>query len=894
MLSTGTVTRVDVSGSAPADLLATKLAIPQPPPGLVTRSRLVQRLDEGASDRVTLVSAGPGWGKTMLAASWANTLPSSQPLAWLSLDSYDNDPVLFWAYLLSAIRAAGEVVGGSLSNLAINPPIGQEVLRRIIVGLGKIERPLVLVLDDFGEIHNPDILEGVAGLLRHPMPLRLVLLTRTDPRLPLYRLRVEGKLSEIRVADLAFTEDEASALLHRSGVTLTTHLTRRVMERTEGWAVGLRLAALFAAQPGQADRIEEFTGDEGAVAEYLLEEVLAEVSPEQRSFLLRTAVADRLCAELADELCDSNGGQRQLEELAQANAFVVALGPGHRWFRYHPLMAELLRYRLLLDEPALVPELHRRAAHWFAARSEALEAVRHAVRAQDWQLVGELIVTLAAVRAVSGERQAFDALLADIPVHEFQTSPELRLCAALRCFIARDYIGFASQVDQARAMAAERPTTTLGATQVFLRVADLVLARLSGDISGLIEASKELLGWGLVGDGFGHRAAAQYQSVAVSNLGVGLVWSARDKEADPHLHAALSSATESGTDLTLVNSYAYLGLLELTRGQVGAAHTYASHGLELAERSGGIELAQSIMIFAVLAAVELEHHDVAAAQTHLDAALAALHNDPEPTSGVAVQALQARLFLDSGRITAARAAMTRLRAGSLDIQPPELLAAWLATTDAEIDLATGQPESAWDRLSSFLDGQTVATDGLRTCAARASLALRQFAAAAELARSVADTSTNPVVGVSAWLVVAAAADQQRDDHRALAALDRALELAEPDNIRRPFVVLAHPRLGSILRHRLRLGTGGPFATGVAADLDSGGPAAALPPVSEPLTDRERVVLSHLATLQTNGEIAVELCISVNTVKAHARTAYRKLNASNRREAVKRARDLGII
>ena len=878
-----------------AGLLAAKLSTPQLPPDLVVRPRLQDRLTEGAAARATLVSAGPGWGKTMLVAGWAASLPPSLPVAWLTLDSHDNDPVLFWSYFLAAVRGTGEVEGGALGTVSAHPPMGAGVLRQISLGLAELRRPVVLVLDDFGEITNPEVLDGMADLLRHPSPLRVVLVSRTDPPLHLHRLRVDGELAEVRVADLAFSEPEADELLRRSGANLSAQLNRAVLDRTEGWAAGLRLAAMYAAGPGQGERIEEFAGHEGTVAEYLLEEVLADVGPEQRRFLLRTSVADRLCADLADALCEEPGGQRRLEDLARANAFVVELGPGHVWYRYHTLMADLLRYQLLLDEPEVVPELHRRAAEWFAAHGEPLHAVQHAVRGQHWQLVGELIVRGAGMRVVSSERQAFDALLEQIPTDVLSSTAELQVCAALRRFLGRDYDGLRTVVGRARAMLADLAVPDRDRIDSALRVMDSIIARVEGDIPGLVAASEDVLSR-ISAPGTATRAgAAPYEAPMLSSLGAGLLWSAREVEAEPRLRAALGAATEAGASLTLINTHGCLGLLELTRGNLSNAGTVATAALEMSQRHGCTELAQSILIFLVLAELQLERGDLRGAQTLLDTGLAAHRNDPEWAPGVALAALRVRLQVASGEHDEARAAVDRLRSDLRGRTLPALLTYRLAAAEAEVELAAGRPAAALDLLAPLLDGGSVAVEVLRVHAARAHLALQQHAEAEALASSVAETTHATPSAVGAWLVVAQSADQQRDDHRALAALGRALEIAQPDDVRSPFLTPPQPRVESMLRHRQRLSPGSDLATALLRDLD-GAPrgTAVRPALVEPLTDRERVVLSHLATLQTNREIADDLFISVNTVKAHARAVYRKLEVSNRREAVRRARELDII
>lgn len=901
----GWATPDTVAGTAS---LTTKFGAPRLPPGLVDRPRLLAQLDEGAARRVTLVSAGPGWGKTTLVARWAAKRAPSEPVAWLTLDAFDNDPVLFWSYVATAVHRAGEKdEEGALGALRIRPPVGEDVLRRIMVGIAELRRPLTLVLDDFGEIKNSEILEGMADVLRHPSPLRLLLITRADPTLHLQRLRVAGELSEIRMADLAFTEVESGELLAGSGMHVPAAVSRQVLERTDGWAAGLRLAAMFVAANPHDERMEEFTGAETSIAEYLVEEVIAELPAERRRFMLRTCVVDRVCPELADALTDGTGSQRELEAMEQANAFVVALGTDRRWFRYHPLLADLLRHRLRLDDPGLADELHRRAADWFAASGEPVEAVRYAVRARDWQLVGNFMVTGAATRAVLAERQAFAALLAEIPPSEFDSSAELRVTAAVLSMIARDYASFANHVNHARRLLSGYDEDTRRPVEVFLCAADMTLARVRGEAAEVMAAATQLLSWLSEPPPSDPPAVGRYEAPALSNLGVGLVWSARIQEAEDPLRVSLGVASDTGASLTIVNSMGYLALMELERGHLNDAHDLASNALAIARRRGWVELAQTIMVHLVLARIELERNNVEQARQHLDAGLAAQRNDPERLPYPALRAVQARILLAMGRVDRARDTMAALNAEIEDLVPPALLARRLAVVAAELELSGSRPAAALDHLRSVLadDGWETGAgnaglDEVAVSLARAEHALGHASAAEAALAPIRDTNGNPVATAQAWLITALAHDRRGNDHRALAALDRALGSAGPENVRHPFITFDPRRLEAMLRHRLRLTEGSTyafrdFATSLLNELSSAGAVVVPPaPLTEALTDREQLILSHLATMQTNGEIAVELFVSINTVKAHIQHIYRKLAVSSRREAVRRGRELGLI
>jgi LuxR family maltose regulon positive regulatory protein len=382
--------------SCDAPLLATKLLVPPAPEWLLARPRLLDLLSEGVQGPVTLVTAPAGAGKTLLLASWvaAGRLPG--PVVWLSLDADDNDPSRLWTDVLAGLRAGGgSPPDGLLATLAPpGPGTAEAFLALLINGLGELPDPVVVVLDDLHELTDAQVLFGVEFLMRHaPSQLRLVLATRTDPALPVARLRVAGAVTELHAADLAFTQTEAGELLAGHGVTLSDADLGALWARTEGWAAGLRLAAQSLNHHADPSGfVAAFSGDHRTVADYLLEEVLARRPAEVRDFLLRTSVADRLTGALADALTGGQDGARRLVELERTNGFVLPLDPHRTTYRYHRLFAELLRAQLHFRYPGQVPELHRKAAYWLATNGETVDAIRHAVAAEDWELARGLLV----------------------------------------------------------------------------------------------------------------------------------------------------------------------------------------------------------------------------------------------------------------------------------------------------------------------------------------------------------------------------------------------------------------------------------------------------------------------------------------------------------------------
>jgi LuxR family maltose regulon positive regulatory protein len=377
-------------------LLTLKARPPLVPPGLVRRRRLDESLTLAVQRPLTLVSAGPGAGKTLAVAAWVADGVAPGRVAWLSLDAADNDPRTFWSDLLGALVESGAVPPGSpLADIIPAAGFGATEALQVRSRLADLPSPVVLVLDDFHEITSDSVLEAFERLVDHqPAPLRLVVLTRADPVLRLHRLRVSGNLTEIRTLDLAFTDSEAAELFGLQGMQLSPSQLDVLRTRTEGWPAGLRLAAMSLDPADVEDGITRFSGSERSVADYLIGEVIERLPMQDRDFLLRTSITEKLTGDLADHLTGRSDSQQILERLVGANAFVVALGEKNEWFSYHPLLRELMRHRLALEQHRAVAELHRVAAQWFATQGEPIESIRHSILAGDLDGAGRLLVAI--------------------------------------------------------------------------------------------------------------------------------------------------------------------------------------------------------------------------------------------------------------------------------------------------------------------------------------------------------------------------------------------------------------------------------------------------------------------------------------------------------------------
>jgi LuxR family maltose regulon positive regulatory protein len=869
-----------------------KLYRPRVPPLFVRRQRLIDMLDKGSTGPATLVHAGPGWGKTLLAASWAETATRA-PVGWLSLDAEDNNPAVFWSHVLATLRETGVTSRvDDLQELSSRSSVNRGLIERIVHGLAQLSGDVILVLDDLDAIREWQVNRDLAFLLRRqPEQLHLVLVGRTDSAPLLHRLRAAGELAEIRAADLAFTVDEAAEMLAHHDLRLSENELQRLLERTEGWAAGLRSAAIFLTRPGNRRRIDDFAGYKGAVADYLLNEVLAHQAPEIRRFLLYTSIVEPLSGDLADALTGQTHGQRTLEQLERANTFVIGLGSRPGSFRYHHLFGELLSHQLLLELPEMIPNLHLRAVGWYLAHGETLKALKHAAAAQNWPLVGQLVVTRAGPLVVTAESAALIKILTRVPPEWFSATAELKFCGALLRYEAHDYDAIPSLAADARNLLRGREEADRRPIEVALGTLELTVARQRGDMPALVAAATEVLDRLAGMDLDRLPSQPKYRAIALNNKGVGLLWTGQMDLADRYLWAAMTAARSTGVDLTEINAIGHLALIEAMQGRLGDAEEYARSGRDVAERRGWGTALQAVPAHLALAWIDLERNDIAQAQQSLKRGFDGYRADLEAAQGAVLRILQSRLLLARGEVDAALAALHQARLDLATTVGP-VVSRWLALAEAEVDLAAGHPENVDERIGHPAVGTA---PGLRelSCLARAAVAQGDLRRAEALLAPLLATSSDPVASVEAWIVTALIADSQRQGNRSVEALTRALAIAEPDRLRRPFVSIGGGRMAALIeRQRWLVSDNATFVADILAQLAPGPQSD--PPLPDALSERELEVLRYLPTMLSAGQIARDLHVSVNTIKAHLRAIYRKLGVSHRHDAVVRARGLGLI
>jgi LuxR family transcriptional regulator, maltose regulon positive regulatory protein len=915
------------SGVAERDaLLATKLHVPRPRPGLVPRPRLLQRLHEGTDREVALVCTPAGFGKTALLADWAQG--SRRPVAWLSLDEGDNDPARFWRHVAAALdgvhpgvaERAGALLGGP------QPASFEAVVTALVNQLAGTPEEVVLVLDDYHLIDAPTVHESVGFLLEHlPLSLRLVLASRADPPLPLARLRGRGQLVELRAADLRFTPEEAAQLLRGAvGPDLPEGAVVALEERTEGWAAGLQLAALsLRGRTDIPDFVRGFSGSHRHVLDYLAEEVLDRQPEDLRAFLLATSVLERLCGPLCQAVTGRADSQRLLERVERANLFLLPLDEVRGWWRYHQLFADLLRARLAQQRPGRVTELHRAAAAWFEAHGLADDAVRHALAAGDTGGAARLVEQ--HFEAVLGRREdaTLRRWLEALPAEVVASRPRLCLARAFWALISGHVETVERLLDDAErsfANAGDEPyEPTVGREASLLANVPAAIARMRASAAHLRGDPEQTIT-------FARRALAELdegewmlESVTRWNL-IAAEWLAgRPAAAERAFTSNLASIAawrRTGQATLATWGYYHLGQVQRAQGRLGAALDTYQQALEATAKPGRPALPAAGVAHVGIAEVAYERDELDRALHHATEGVALSRQigwTLPLVAGLTILAHIRRAQGDHvGALTAIREAEQVRQSDAVVglLNPLPVVRAWLALANGQVGIATRwvqqrglavEDQPSYPREPEYLILVRVL---LAEQAAERALGLlgRLHALAAAQGR------TGSVIEVRALQALALSASG--DQGGAVAALGEALALAAPESYLRVFVDEDAP-MAALLGKFLTAGRAPVAGAGVIppdylarlteafeqtgqAVVPSAGRAGVLPGLVVPLTARELEVLQLLAAGKPNQAIAAELVVTLDTVKRHVTHILDKLAVANRTQAVVRARELGLL
>ncbi|MHC5705444.1 helix-turn-helix transcriptional regulator [Streptomyces sp. PKU-MA01144] len=912
-------------------LLAAKFAVPAVPPAFVARQRLLDRLTEGARGPLTVITGPAGAGKTTLAASWREADLAPGPVVWLTVESDDNAPGVFWAYVLGAFRYHRVPLPDGVGSPSSADNVDHSLIVRLAGALAQLPEPVVLVLDGLEHAGGHGIAAELDFVLAHAGPsLRLVLIGRVDPALPLHRYRAEARVCEIRGSELAFTPRETAQLLRCHGLTPSRESVGVLTERTQGWAAGLRLCALAMQRTEDAEHFaQSFAASQNAVSDYLTAEVLAAQPAATQDLLVRTSILSHVHPGLADALTGRDDGARILGGLVRDNAFVEPIGDTS-WYRCHPLFAEVLRAHLRSRSPALAAPLHREAACWLGAHDRLTDAIEHAAAADDWPYAAGLLVDrLATGRLLTGpEGPRLERLFSSMPDGLPGTAPAL---AAAACALARG-----DAAAGRKHLAGARPGRD-AAPEVLLTRA--LLGLLTGADTGTGSTAPRTPAPAGGGDGRTpptegwdpdrgtpdpDRATPdpdrevralmdrvdralltrhpEIEALRRYGRGRALLAAGHGAEAREAFAAALAAAADEQTWTVRYHCLGALALSEAVDGLLREAEAHARDGLKAAEEHGIPLDRRTARCHLALAAVAADRGDLAGAGRYLAAARAhATAHDVPAAAEAAV--LRSRLELAHGRATAALSALDDVpvsadgpaRAGGE-------AAGRIAVARCSVHLARGDPAAALAALGEAPTGGpavAVATAAARLAAGDAEPARRL------LAGLPGGERVPPAVRVRAQLLEARSAAVEGDTARAVPLVAAAVRTARPNGLRAPFTE-AGPWLRHLLARAPGLADAGAWLTGRSTDAEKrsgrgtatrSGPedaAAGAPLLVEQLSPRERDVLRCAAQTMSTDEIAAELFLSVNTVKTHLKSVYRKLSVSRRSEAVRRARDIGLL
>lgn len=869
--------------------------------GIVPRPALFQSLSGAA--RVTYVSAPAGSGKTLLLRSWLGASGHAGSAAWVSVQPGEHDPQRFWLSMLNALR---DTAAGSRLVRGVSAAPHLDVwalLERLLEDLGSLELPLWLVIDDVHELRSEEALRQLELLLmRAPAELRFVLLTRHDLRLGLHRLRLEGGLTELRVAELRFTRDESRALLAASGVELPDSALAMLQDRTEGWAAGLRLAALsLAGHPDPERFAAEFSGSERTVAEYLLTEVLERQPQEVRRLLLRTSILDRVNGPLADVLAGGSGGQRILQKLEEANAFVVSLDTGRSWFRYHRLFADLLALELRHTAPDELPALHSSAADWFAEHAYPLEAIRHAQVAENWSLAARLLSDHWLGLYLGGQLTAAREMLNGFPTGLVRADPELVALMATDAISRRSPEVAERHIADASRASESVPVERRGRFQLMLAVLRLVLARQRVDVPAVAEEARLLDS--VSGPEAGSLALGDdLRALALISLGMAELWALQVEHAGRHLERGIALAREIERPFLELTGRVHRALFAVYRSNTLAAQR-SREAIELAERHGWGEEPVVGLAYSMLGGTMVAQGRLEEAERWLQRAELTLRAEVEPSVTASLHLFRGILELTSSRY---EEALGYFRAAEQLTARQMTAGASFRTVVRCHVLQTLVKMGDTVRAEAVLGGMDEQAREGEFMAVVAAVALAVLRLAQDDPQAATQALT-PVLGeagplgipdvwmVEAFLLEAIARDALGAADSAEHALERALDLAEPDGLLLPFLRHSVARLLELhCRHRT---THASLIAQILSVASGTKPASALGQphlLHEPLTESELRVLRYLPTNLSRPEIAAELFLSVHTVKTHIQHLYAKVGAHSRAEAVERARFLGLL
>jgi LuxR family transcriptional regulator, maltose regulon positive regulatory protein len=874
---------------------------------LVDRGDLLATLDRATAGRVTVVAAPAGSGKTCLLRAWAAGPGRQHRVVAVQVQRDQQDAQQFWLAVLAAVRRASgtettertDRTGGGAQPPAATPAFdGRAMVDRVISELAEPGDRTFLIIDDLHELASPEAITQVGRLLANmPSRVHTILAARRDLPLQLHQLRLAGELTEIRSADLRFTQRETRELLDGSGVSLSDAGVALLHQRTEGWAAGLRLAVIsLAGHPDPERFVAEFSGSSRTVAEYLVAEMLDRQPDEVRQLLVRTSLLDRVNGDLGDLLTGRPGSDRILLDLEDANAFVVSLDPERTWFRYHHLFADLLRLELRRTLPGQVPALHRLAAAWLLQHGQIVDGIRHTQAAGDWPDAARLLADHSFSLMLDGQAQTIRALLWAFPPGAGTDGQDLALARATSDLARGNLDEAAAHLAVAETCTGKTPPQRRRRVEATIASLKLSLARRRGNLADVREQA-QLLAAPISAESAAEVALdSDLRAVALMNLGIAEAWSLASEASERHLQQGTDLARQIGRPYLEVGCLAQLAFASKIR-PFATTRRLCLDAISLAERHGwGADPAVAPALVN-LAGVMIWMGQFDEGERWLRRTGQALQSDTGPDITLLLRLATGMLSAGRGRHEEALAEFSAAQAlqqqlvGSHALE--NQLTEWTISTQARAGLLAEARATL-----AALDDERAGSGEI--CNARAAICLADSAPERALGYlpAVLD-GTAPVTGyttvVEALLLAALARHDLGDQRAAGQAVERALALSEPDRLVLPFAMIASAQLlESVPRHETA-------HAGLLTDIldvvhgSSVAPQGeATPARAEQLSPSELKVLRYLPTNLSRPEIASELSVSVHTVNTHIRKIYAKLGTQDRTSAVQRARDLRLL
>ena len=898
-----------------APLLTTKLYIPAPRPDLVPRPRLIERLDAGLNRKLTLISAPAGFGKTTLLSNWVASL--DLPVAWVSLDEVDNDRTTFLVYFVAALQTIESGISETVI-LAPQPPPIEFVLTELINEIALIEQNFILVLDDYHVIEAPEVHNTLTFLLDHlPPKMHLVLTSRSDPLLQIPSLRAKGQITELRAENLRFTTQEATRFLNQvMGLALSEDDVVSLETRTEGWITGLHLAALsIQDKEDAAGFISEFAGDDRYIVDYLVDEVLAQRPRGTQDFLLQTSILNRMTGSLCNAITGQDGGQELLERLDQANLFIVPLDNRRRWYRYHHLFTDLLRQRLTESTNSQeINILHQRASQWYEKNDFLVEAVEHALAAEDFDNAIRLIDLGSSELLMQSQQNLLLKWQDELPGELVASHPRFCMIMAwawvsmghpgeaedclqfIEGYLGTEMAELFSEQDRA-----EKIDPAVQSALAEVAVLRIEMAIEQGNISQVFKLSRLVLPY-LEDEErpYLYNQQKDSRNVVLFVLGLAYKISGKLSQADEALSQAALLAQERGNVHLVSGSVGHLASVKSIQGHLREAVSTCQRGLKLVQEMVGERSPMSGLIHAELGNLLYEQNDLESALHHLQEGI-----DVAKPWGYMEAFLQgytglARVRAAQGDWEAAFAALDEL--AELGKGNPAMVMPAVESLRVLLWIAQGKVDAAnlWTMSTSpdpegkininHLDELMVFTHLLIT---RGSYNEAIDLLTRTINTAEAEGWLGSLIKMCVLLALAHQAGGEKD--KSMNALEQALITAKPEGYVRVFVD-AGDLMATLLREAEKRDIAPDYIPKLLAAFESDNVQVEPPSdtsLIEPLSERELEVLRLLRTELSGTEIASELMIALSTMRTHTQNIYSKLGVSNRRAAVRRAEELNL-